>query len=352
MTHYVNEGSIYAITKNFNHNIVEKLPAGTYHVMFNPKTGYYLDSIPNFEVKGKIYGDVQTRVNRIMNTYEERPNNTGVLLSGEKGSGKTLLAKMTCVEFIRRGGVVLIIDAPHFGPDFNDFIQQIDQDAVIFIDEFEKIYDRDTQNHLLTLLDGTFTTKKLFMVTINESVRFNDYMINRPGRFYYKFNYGNLDSSFVQEYCEDNLNDQTYIRSIVSWNQNTRGLNFDCLKAIVEEMNRYNESFIEVLGYLNIVVDSSGNKYKIESVTGATLYTEYGDYLSSGNSILPFESSVYIVIKSTKKTDDDDDDDEYIYFKPNDITSISNGEITYEANGIKLVARKEVDKMFDLYSLL
>jgi hypothetical protein len=38
----------------------------------------------------KIYGDLNNKVQRIFKTYESRDKNLGVLLSGLKGTGKSL----------------------------------------------------------------------------------------------------------------------------------------------------------------------------------------------------------------------------------------------------------------------
>ncbi|HRZ82907.1 MAG TPA: hypothetical protein P5069_10620, partial [Candidatus Hydrogenedentes bacterium] len=43
---------------------------------------------------------------------------------------------------------------------FNTFMQAIEQPLVVLFDEFEKVYDDQEQQALLTLLDGVYPSNK------------------------------------------------------------------------------------------------------------------------------------------------------------------------------------------------
>ena len=65
--------------------------------------------------------------------------------------------------------------------------------------------------------------------------------------------------------CEDNLNDKSKISQVVAVSTVFEAMNFDMLQAMVEEMNRYEETPQEVLQYLNVRPEfGSGSKYKME----------------------------------------------------------------------------------------
>ena len=81
-------------------------------------------------------------------------------------------------------------------------------------------------------------------------------MKNRPGRIFYSINYKGLEQSFILEYCRDNLLDQSHCESVARIGSIFPSLNFDTLKALVEEMNRYGESPDEALQMLNANPDS------------------------------------------------------------------------------------------------
>lgn len=268
MTKYNLQGSSVYFASDLDLNIVDKLPANVYEVAQNPLSGeYYLKVGSMFDLPKKLYGDAGKRSERILRTYEDRDGTTGVLLTGLKGSGKSLTVKLTAVKALEKGFPVILVNAPHCGTAFNAFIASIDQPCVLLFDEFEKVYDDKAQQALLTLLDGVYSTKKLFMMTVNESWRINGYMNNRPGRMYYNIEYKGLTPEFIREYCEDTLTEQnkSQIDKIILYSSMFGEFNFDMLKAICEELNRYNEKFSELLDILNIRHDGSSPQYALSA---------------------------------------------------------------------------------------
>jgi SpoVK/Ycf46/Vps4 family AAA+-type ATPase len=253
-----------------------KLPAGTYTLKID-RDGYYLDRIQNFDLPKKLYGDCLKNVDRIINTFWDRPNSTGVFLEGEKGSGKTLLTKAISLKLIEGDVPTIVINEPHCGEAFNTLIQSIDQPKVVLFDEFEKTYqggslyqDEDdpvtkgnTQEKVLTLFDGVYPSKTLFLVTCNDSWKVDKNMKNRPGRMYYMLTFKGLDEGFIREYAEENLNDKTQVDSIVNISVLFGKFNFDMLKAMVEEMNRYSESAQDVAKILNTKPSSDESEFDI-----------------------------------------------------------------------------------------
>jgi energy-coupling factor transporter ATP-binding protein EcfA2 len=193
-----------------------------------------------------------------------RPAGTGVLLAGEKGSGKTMLAKLTCQALRERHGIpTIFVTQPWGGDGFIELIGNVNQPAVVLFDEFEKVYssrnqdgsedeNHHTQDSILTLLDGIFTTKKLFILTANDRYALNDYLINRPGRLYYSFEFRGIGEKFIREYCADRLKDVSKTNEVTRAAGMFRSFNFDMLQALVEEMNRYDEGAKDALRYLNI----------------------------------------------------------------------------------------------------
>lgn len=265
MTYFMKSGTRFNVSTKEAMDLHDQLPAGNYTVKFDKMAGaFYLEQIEDFEIKGKVYGDTKRNANRILNTFKDRTASTGVMLTGEKGSGKTLLAKMLSVDAATAGVPTIVINAPWCGEEFNGFMQMIEQPTVILFDEFEKVYDREQQEAMLTLLDGVYPSKKLFVITCNDKWRVNEHMRNRPGRIFYMMDFKGLDQDFIIEYCQDNLKDHDQIQSVCRIATLFDQFNFDMLKALVEEMNRYNETAQQAMKMLNARPEfSSEAKYKI-----------------------------------------------------------------------------------------
>lgn len=211
MSYYFQTGNKISITPD-SANITNHLECGNYVVKHDMMSGYYLEKTDGFTLPPKIYGDCLKNTDRILNTFESRGKNTGVLLVGEKGSGKTLLMR----NISNNSNLpTIIVNSSFTGDEFYKFLSDITQPVIVLFDEFEKVYDSDDQEKILTLLDGTYQSNKLFIITSNDKWRLDSNMKNRPGRLYYMLEYEGLDENFIREYCQDNLKNLSSIEQVV-----------------------------------------------------------------------------------------------------------------------------------------
>ena len=230
-----------------------RLKTGTYEVHFNPESGYYLTKIPDMLVPAVIYGETGTFAKDVITTYLDRGCNTGVLLEGEQGSGKTMLSKILSAAMRELDFPTIVVNKAYYGPGFNEFMTAIDTPCMVFFDEFEKTYNRiEEKEGVLTFFDGVFDSNKLIVCTINDKSRMSTHMLNRPSRLYYMISYNRLSLEVIEEYCKKNLKDQSQVETVKRVSVMYGGFNFDMLKALVEELNRYNRPIKETLKYLNI----------------------------------------------------------------------------------------------------
>lgn len=333
MTYFLKNGNTYQVSSKEALDLHEHLPAGNYVIKKNEMTGtLFLEEIDRFEIRGKVYGDTTKRAERILHTFNDRPAATGVMLNGEKGSGKTLLAKMLSVKGYEQDIPTIVINQPWCGDKFNAFIQSIEQPVIVVFDEFEKVYDEQEQEAMLTLLDGVYPSKKLFVLTCNDKWRVNSHMRNRPGRVFYNLEYKGLDADFIREYCQDNLKAKEHIEKIVGIAGTFDQFNFDMLKAVVEEMNRFGETPQEAMTMLNAKPEySSSSRYKVKLVVDGeeVKETTLEEKEWEGNPLNKNVSLSYKVIENAG-TDDEAWDWETIRFTPSDLKKI-------EANGGKFV---------------
>lgn len=232
-----------------------KLPAGTYEVCFNKFSGFFLTSHNDLVIsEGKIYGCSEKKVQKVLTSFSKVDRNFGVILSGRKGIGKSLFARLLAVQ-ARECEIPLILVTTYF-PGIANFLSSIEQEVIVLFDEFEKTFaDKDgvsPQEEMLPLFDGLDGGKKLFVVTCNEVNKLNTYLLNRPGRFHYHFMLTNPNPDEIREYLEDKLEEQYHplIKKVVGFAANTN-ITYDILRAIAFELNN-GYSFEETLVDLNI----------------------------------------------------------------------------------------------------
>lgn len=232
------------------------LPKGTYLTKFDaPNNCYFLELTEDFTIPNKLYGNSDMLSNRYVKTFTEGSKNMGILLTGLKGTGKSLTAKLTA---LKSNIPVILITEEFTGEEFKSFLNSIKQEVVVFIDEFEKVYvENDSQQSLLSLLDGIFEGKKLFIFTSNMKDRINQYMLNRPGRIRYLAEYDSLDETVITEVIEDTLVDKTQTEDLLSVLDVLGIVSMDVLVGLITEMNSYNEGAKEAIKYLNIRPEDS-----------------------------------------------------------------------------------------------
>lgn len=229
----------------------KQLPAGNYLLKFDPREGYYLTKKPDFKLPSKIYGD-HSITKRWLRSYKNNSEkNMGIVLSGIKGSGKTITAQLLCIESEMP---VIIINELFHGADFIDFISQWDE-VIIFIDEFEKIYRQELAFDMLSLMDGNYQTRMIFLLTINES-NLNYYLINRLNRVKYKKEYIDLEEDIVEEVIEDLLIKKEHKESIYKFFKKVNMCTFDLLVNIIKEMNLFEEDAIQCGCHLNLTSET------------------------------------------------------------------------------------------------
>lgn len=235
---------------------------------------YELEEAEPFSLPSKMYGD-HSHIYRWKKSFEvNTKKNLGIILAGTKGSGKTLDAQKFCMEM---KVPVIFITEPFNGPEFIDFITNPELGTcIIFIDEFEKIYNRDDQKSkdLLSLMDGNFTTNLIFLLTVN-TLNLNDYLVNRLNRIKYLRSYDNLSKDVIENVIEDTLVNKDHKDSIFEFFKKIGIVTFDLLTNIIKEMNLFNEDALECAKHLNLKAEElhytvleeyKGKEYKQDSI--------------------------------------------------------------------------------------
>ena len=234
------------------------MPAQAYLVNFDKMSGFYLSTFDDIAIKEKIYGIHIEKCEKVLKSFKIFERNLGIILSGAKGIGKSLFAKLLSIKSIEAGYPLIIVNS--YIPGIADYLTSIQQEVVVLFDEFEKTFpsprDKDAcdpQAEMLTLFDGLSQGKKMFVVTCNELHNLNDYLVNRPGRFHYHFRFEYPTNEEITSYLIDKIPVEAHeeINKVINFAQKVN-LNYDCLRAIAFELST-GSSFEEAIKDLNIL---------------------------------------------------------------------------------------------------
>ncbi len=230
------KGSTY--TQKEITNQVEKLPVGVYKVMEDPIYHFlYLDHIQeSFPFPYKVYGVERNFIERVKKSYKNTKGNFGVLLNGVKGTGKTVTAEILCNEMN-----LPVIIVPRCYESLVSFLNDIQQDVILFIDEYEKVFD-DHENALLSIMDGVFKTKYrlLFLLTTNET-RIDPNLLQRPSRIRYVKMFDDLKLDVIMEVVDDMLIHKHHREATIKVISEMPIITMDLVKSVVEEVNIHDE---------------------------------------------------------------------------------------------------------------
>lgn len=260
----IQNGHTFRIYDN-SMKVFNDLPAQNYLLCFDEQTGFYLSLYSEIELPEKVYGIHEEKVDKVLKSFNMFNRNLGVILSGDKGIGKSLFSKMLAIKAVNSGIPLIVVN--QYKPGIAEYLNSIEQEVMILFDEFDKTFrnQRDTegpQTEMLTLFDGLCQGKKLFVITCNYLSSLNDFLVNRPGRFHYHFRFEYPTDKEIREYMMDHIPKNQYkeIDDVISFARKTK-INYDCLRAIAFELC-LGGSFKDCIQDLNII-NSGSQKFNI-----------------------------------------------------------------------------------------
>jgi len=232
-------------------NDVEYLAPGIYSLEYGAFGSMYLNRKQDaFDFPYKLYGK-DGFPERVMKTYRASTSNVGVMLCGLKGTGKTVQAEQIC----NHSNLPVILVSKDFdkGQDLIYFLSYVNQEVVVMIDEYEKLFGKS--DALLSIMDGTLngTNRRLFVLTAN-TPNISESMLDRPSRIYYLKKFGNLDIGVIGEVVDDMLECKEYREEVVNYIGALEIITIDIVKTVIKEVNLFQEPPEKFKDILNVTV--------------------------------------------------------------------------------------------------
>lgn len=232
-----NKGMFTLQKLGLNH---QALPNSIYVVRYDlDNRRFYLQKLfSEFIFEDKIYNVEEIFINHVVKTLEHSNRNEGILLNGVKGTGKTVTAKLICSKIQLP---VLIIDQDLTDYGLIGFLSEFNQDVIIFIDEYEKIFEE--RSNMLSLMDGVLKSinKKIFILTTNH-LHIDQNMIDRPSRIRYLKTFEGLPVQTVIEIVDDKLKLPEFKTDVLTYLAQLELLTIDGVISICNEVNLHKVS--------------------------------------------------------------------------------------------------------------
>lgn len=282
-----------------------------------------------FTMPKKIYGEsMQLKAAKVHEKFEEKNSILGAIFCGAKGTGKSNLVEMIANIEVDAGLPIIMVDEAYDKWVIEKVIRLCGS-CVLYFDEYEKVYgwgQSGPNNELLTLFSDKTLGKVMFLVTSNSQREMSKFIINRPSRFLFRFNFTGTQEEVVEEICKDfKVNEEITefilkhaasveenIDSVIALAQNGATCkDVKEFKVLFEWLNVQKPSFKTYKCSINGLEDTEENKdrFKVtiengqfvinDSVTGMSYnkrdgYTRNGVWykrFSSGNAFIEIEVS-------------------------------------------------------------
>jgi hypothetical protein len=232
--HWLKTNNVYRKVEG-DFKTVDTVPAGIYNLGVS-MTGWYLEKYADkFTFDYKMYGLQTEFCNHVLKTYHSTNGNFGIMLTGTKGTGKTVTAKTLANDF--NLPVIIVKDMGDSNQSMIEYLSGFNFDCVLFLDEFEKNFS-DKDSTILQIMDGVYNIgyRKIFLLTTN-ALTVNENLLGRPSRIRYVKRFGNLELKTVEEYLDDELKVPEARQELIDFIDTLTISTIDILKTIVNEVN-------------------------------------------------------------------------------------------------------------------
>ena len=281
---------------------------GIFLLKINPATKEYFLDKKEFQYKtpNKYYGEVKSYIDFYWRSIVRNNYNGGVMLTGQKGSGKSLIAMELSNRAIQAGMRVVEITKVQFRPELLEYLDKLDN-AVLFFDEFGKNFNKQQQDQMLTLLNNSLGKQRIVLITENNKINISDFIRSRPGRIRYAMHFNKLSRKTLLDYCSEFPIEEDFMADLLRVYDKAVEFQFDHLKVIVEEhLNNKDIPLDELLTLLNL--DSIAMKKVLIPIEAINIKEPDKVYEIINKETAPLDNfeygmSMYLSLKEVKEPD-------------------------------------------------
>lgn len=267
MANFIKQGNrVIPLPKGYAYDLE---PGKVYDLLIKTVWG---ERVTKFELNGEmnlpptVYQTKKDKlfIDRVLKNFNSSDKNTtGVLLTGDKGTGKSVTAKVLA----EKAKLPIIVINPDLEEKYlEEFFKEFDTPVCILFDEVDKNFS--TQK-MLTFLDGMHkTAKKLVVMTANDEDGLSHFIKNRCSRIRYYRHYSMKDDAreYAELICDSkNIDNKEEVVDFIV--NNIKYPSIDNISSFIDEViftKDWNLSLQEVLEFMNINVGEAGPEPDID----------------------------------------------------------------------------------------
>ena len=229
----------------------------TYNVKYNRFTGDILfEPARMLTLPSKIYNTEKdvAFIDKITNRYNDINDGVlGVMLSGLKGSGKTVTLKQIA---LKSNLPIILLDNEFPEHKYKSLFQGLVNTEVCFVfDELDKTNSNFNVGNLLQVMDGMHTVgKKLMLFACNDETKINQFLVDRCSRIRYWKRFEKMSEEAILQVVEDEIKDKDKAKeiSIFIYN-NFKCISFDNILSFIDEIKAFpNEQLKDLFEDMNL----------------------------------------------------------------------------------------------------
>lgn len=229
----------------------------TYNVKYNRFTGDILFELARmFTLPPKIYNTEKDTafIDKITNRYSSINDGVlGVMLSGLKGSGKTVTLKQIA---LKSNLPIVLLDNEFPEYKYKSLFQGLVNTEVCFVfDELDKANNHFNMGDLLQVLDGMNTVgKKLMLFACNDETKINQFLVDRCSRVRYWKRFEKMSEEAILQVVEDKIEDKEKAMEVgIFIYNNFKCASFDNILSFIDEIKAFpNEQLKDLFEDMNL----------------------------------------------------------------------------------------------------